>query len=102
MNVGNTEPVYAYPDILGQAVLTVSECPLPSSMLVDQSSQLLNFAKSYNADQSLQVDGITVYIAAASNGAQNVICVKDDLLLLISSTVKLSDSSWTTYIRSLR
>lgn len=95
-------PVYAYADTIGKVAVTVSEQPLPDSFKSDVSGQVAELAKSYNATDTLDADGTKVYVGTSAKGPQSVILTKNNLLVLIKSQQKISDSAWITYAKSLQ
>lgn len=95
-------PVYAYKDTVDDVEIKVSQQPIPDNFVQNVDSSVSNLAKSYNATNQLIVDGLKIYIGNNAKGPQTVIFTKDDILILITSTAKISDSSWSNYIKSLR
>ena len=98
---GNTA-VYAYADAIDAIPISVSEQPLPDSFKSDVSGQVAQLAQSYNATDTLNADGTKVYVGTSVKGPQSVILTKNELLILIKSQQKISDSAWITYAKSLQ
>jgi hypothetical protein len=92
------DPVYAYSDMLGGVSISVSEQPLPESFKNDVSGQIAELAKAYNATDTVNVNGITVYIGTSAKGPQSVIFTQNNLLILIKSQKTISDTTWSSYI----
>lgn len=93
--------VYAYADTITGVPVTVSEQPIPDSFKSDTSGQIAQLAQSYNATDTLDADGVKVYVGTSAKGPQSVILTKNNLLILIKSQQKISDSAWISYAKSL-
>lgn len=93
-------PVFAYSDKIGDVTINVSQQELPEN-LRDNGEELEKLSADFNADKKLTVGDITAYIGTSAKGPQSVIFIKDNLLVLIKSTAKISDDQWITYISSL-
>lgn len=96
------EPVFAYVDTIGPNRIIVSQQPLPKQFKDDTASQVENFAKGYLADVKITAGNITAYIGTSAKGPQSVIFTKNNLLILIKSSVKIETAKWGEYISSLR
>ncbi len=96
------EAVFAYVDKLSGIQINVSEQPLPESFKTDVAGKVADLAKQFNAKETIEVDGITVYIGTSAKGPQSVVLVKNDLLILIKSTSKIDNDQWAGYIASLK
>ena len=95
-------PVFAYTDTIDGVTISVSQQSLPESFKSDVDSKTAELAKRFSATTKLDADGTTVYVGTSSKGPQSTILSKDNLLILIKSEKKISDKSWTTYVKSLR
>lgn len=93
-------PVYAYSDKIDSVTINVSQQELPEN-LRDGGEGLEKLSADFSADKKLTVGDITAYIGTSAKGPQSVIFIKDNLLVLIKSTAKISDDQWITYISSL-
>jgi hypothetical protein len=58
-------------------------------------------AKDFKADKKLTVSGVEVYIGTSGKGPQSVLFTKNNLLILIVSSDKLTDDQWVQYISTL-
>ena len=96
------DPVYAYSDTITGVAVSVSEQPLPNSFKNDTAGQVAQLAKGYNATDSLDADGIKVYVGTSAKGPQSVILTKNNLLILIKSQQKIRDPSWVAHVKSLQ
>lgn len=98
----NVDPVYAFVDKIGEIPINLSQQPLPSELKDDTDNQLSLLASDFRAEEKLMVGNTTVYIGTSAKGPQSVIFTKDNLLILIKSSVKISNEKWTSYINSLQ
>lgn len=96
------DPVFAYIDHIKDTPISVSQQPLPSTFKQDPAGQTAELAKSFNAIDTLDIEGMTVYIGTSIKGPQSIIFTKKNLLVLIKSESTISHEAWTNYIRSLR
>lgn len=88
--------VFSYSDSIDDVTIRVSEQVLPTS------STVADIAKGYNATDKITAGKQTVYIGNNFKGYQSVIFSKSGLLILIGSTAKISNDSWSNYIESLQ
>lgn len=95
-------PVYAYSDTVEGIPVSVSQQPLPKEFTAEPDVEIEEFAKAYNANQFITVNDQKVYIGTSSKGPQSVIFVKDQTLVLIKSSAKLTDDRWIEYISQLQ
>lgn len=95
------DPVFAYVDYIRDNRLIISQQPLPPSFTSDTEAQVEELARGYNATDTIRVDDLTVYIGTSAKGPQSVIFEKNDLLILIKSSVALTQDDWIGYISSL-
>jgi hypothetical protein len=94
-------PVFAYRDYIGETPINVSQQPLPDEFKKDVKASIDELAHSYHADDSIKAGGTAVYIGTSAKGPQSVILSKNGLLILIKSSVVISDKRWAGYIDSL-
>ncbi len=97
VNPPGENPVFAYTDHIGDISVTVSQQPMPAPLNGDVS----DLAKSYNATDTIDANGIKAHIGTSAKGPQSVIFTKDDLLILIKSQDRVDHQSWIEYISSL-
>lgn len=97
-----SDPVFAYNDVVDGVAISVSQQPLPDSFKNNTASHVADLAKKFNATTTLKANGITAYLGNSSKGPQSVIFAKKDALIMIKSQNKISDKSWTTYLASLK
>lgn len=95
-----SEPVFAYKDTLDNTPIIVSQQPLPSSF-TDSKEDITELARQYNATERLPFAGGTAFVGTSAKGPQSVIATKNNLLILIKSTVKHTDDSWVQYLSTL-
>jgi hypothetical protein len=94
-------PVYAYVDFIDEVQINVSQQPLPEDFLTDTEDKVELLARGYKASEKITVGDTMVHIGTSTLGPQSVIFYKDNLLVLIKSTVKVSSDKWAAYINSL-
>lgn len=97
---GTTNPVYAFSDKVEGVPIIVSEQPLPDPLA--KPGALEEFAKSYSADHKVTVEGVTVFIGTSGKGPQSAVLAKNNLLILIKTDSKLTDTQWANYVGSLK
>lgn len=91
---------YVYTDTLEGVPIRISEQALPNNLKSDET--VAELAKNYNANRSIAVDEVTVYIGTSAKQTQSIIFVKRSLLILITSNNILNDHQWSEYISSLQ
>lgn len=96
------DPVYAYTDTISGARVTVSQQALPSDFNEDTDTQVEQLAIGYSANNHISINGMTIYLGTSAKGPQSVIFAKSKTLILIKSSMKLSNDTWTQYINSLK
>ncbi len=95
-------PVYAYTDAIGDKKIKVSQQQLPDALRTDQAAKLKELAQGFNANSPLEIGDNTAYIGASAKGAQSVVYIKGENLVLIASDDTISNAEWVTYIGNLR
>lgn len=95
-------PVYAYTDSIGDKKIKVSQQQLPDALRSDQASKLKELAQGFNANTPLEIGDNTAYIGASAKGAQSVVYIKGENLVLIASDDTIPNADWVTYIGNLR
>lgn len=93
------DPVFAFTDKVGDVSLRVSEQPLGDD--VDADKKIKEIAASFYATDKLVTRYATVYIGTSAKGPQSVIFAKNNILIMIQSSGKLSNDAWETYINTL-
>lgn len=96
------DPVFAYLDSIDGKQINVSQQPLPDDFKDDTAAQIEVFANGYHADKKLQAGDTTFFLGTSAKGPQSVIIAKNNLLILIKSTVVINDDKWIDYINSLK
>lgn len=94
--------VYAYTDTINGIKIKVSQQQLPDALRTDQANKLKELAEGFNAKTPLEVGDATAYIGASAKGAQSVVYIKGENLVLIASDDTIPNADWVTYIGSLR
>ncbi|MEZ6330644.1 MAG: hypothetical protein R3B12_01365 [Candidatus Saccharimonadales bacterium] len=95
-------PVYAFADSIGSVKIKVSQQQLPDALRTDQAAKLKELANSFNANDTIEIDDNTAYIGASVNGAQSVVYIKGENLVLIASESTIPNADWVTYIGNLK
>ena len=95
------EPVFAYADTVAGTSIIVSQQPLPKDFKDDTADQIELLAQGYNAEKHISVGKVKVYIGTSAKGPQSAIFTKNNLLILIKASAKLTDEQWTEYINGL-
>lgn len=95
------DPVFTYSDTIGTVQLSVTEQAIPKSFQSDVAAKVAELAKNYNATTTVDADGSKVYIGTSTKGPQSVVFVKHDVLILIKSQSKITNSAWARYAASL-
>ena len=98
----NVAPAYAYVDKIGNVPINVSQQQLPEEFKDDNSDQIETLASDFKATEKITVGNTTVYIGTSAKGPQSIIFNKDNLLILIKSSVQISSDKWAEYINSLQ
>ena len=94
--------VFAYVDSIGEVQINVSQQPLPDAFDGDVDNQIAYLAKGYHADVKIDADGTDVYVGTSAKGPQSVIFTKNNLLILIKSSAKISTDDWAAYVSSMK
>jgi hypothetical protein len=93
--------VYIYSDKINDVSIKVSEQPLPPSFRDDPAGKVAEIAQGFNATDSMQIDGMPVYIGTSAKGPQSVIFSNGTLLILIKSDSVIESGDWADYINAL-
>lgn len=101
LNPPGNDPVFSYNDTVGKVRVSVTEQALPKSFQPNVADKVAELAKNYNASTTVEADGLKVYIGTSAKGPQSVIFVKHNVLVLIKSQSKISDTAWAHYATSL-
>lgn len=94
-------PVFAYSDTIDGKTINVSQQPVPEEIRGDIDVQIENIALDFRATEKFSAAGTTAYIGISSNGPQFIIMAKNDILILMRSSVPIPIESWAAYINSL-
>lgn len=96
-------PVFAFVDTVGQDKITVSQQPLPSGFSNNPDKDVKELALNFNAKERVVADDATIYfIGTSAKGPQSVILAKQNNLILIKSSVKINNKTWSAYIATLK
>jgi hypothetical protein len=102
----NRNPVFAFMDTIDGKPINVSQQPLPPELKDikgnQDESQIVQLAQGYSANVKITASQTTVYIGTSAKGPQSVIFGKNNLLVLIKSSVTLTNDQWASYVNSLR
>lgn len=98
------DTVYSYNDELSGAILQLSQQQLPEDFLNNRVSRLQEVATSFQALSVIELDGNKIYhgYSEENSGVQSLIFLKNNLLVFIKSSEKLSDEMWVNYISGLK
>lgn len=96
------DPVFAYSDSINGKPINVSQQPLPAEFKSDTAEQVEALAQEFRADRKINADETVVYIGLSAKGPQSLIFTKNDLLIMIKSSVPIEDNDWISYIISLQ
>jgi hypothetical protein len=88
-------------DKIGVNTIHVSKQPLPVNFATNTDQHVSSLAKEFNATEKINVGATTVYIVTSESGTQRLFLTKNNLLILITSGGRVSNSEWTTYINAL-
>jgi len=98
----NVDPVFAFVDKIGNIPINLSQQPLPDSFKTDTNDQIASLASDFKATEKITINNTTVYIGTSAKGPQSVIFSKNNLLVLIKSSVEINNNEWANYINSLQ
>lgn len=98
----NSNPVYAFVDKIGDIPINVSQQPLPDNFKSDTNEQIASLAADFRAEEKITIGSTTVYLGTSAKGPQSAIFTKNNLLILIKSSVKINNDKWSSYINSLQ
>lgn len=94
--------VFAYTDVIRDNRIVISQQPLPEEFIEDTEGQVEALAQNDKATEKVTIGGQTIYIKTSAKGPQSIIFTKKNLLVLITSSVKLSNDDWIGYVNSLQ
>lgn len=98
----NSEPAYAYSDMIDGVSIIVTQQILPESFKENPSQKVAEMAAQFNATNKVELgDNQYFFVGASAKGPQSVIFLKGNILVLIKSDKSISDASWKKYIESL-
>jgi hypothetical protein len=98
----NSDPSYVYIDQLEGKQINVTQQLLPEKFKNDQDSELEKLARDFQATNVIQIDGNKIYHGYSEKAnVQSLIFIKNNLLVLIRLSGKISDESWVSYISTL-
>jgi hypothetical protein len=95
------QPSFIYLDKIGSVKIQVSEQPLPESFKDNPAHEVQALATSFNATGKISLGTNTIYIGSYGQDTQRVIFIKNNLLVLITSSGSVNNSQWATYVSSL-
>lgn len=98
----SADPVFAYIDKIGNTSVNLSQQPLPDSFKTDTNDQIASLASDFKATEKITIGSTVVYIGTSAKGPQSVIFSKNNLLVLIKSSVQINNNDWANYINSLQ
>lgn len=96
------DPAFAYIDTIGSTQINVSQQLLPDTLKPDTAKKVEDLAKSFGATEKVTVGDTVVYIGTSEKGPQSVILHKNNLLILIKSSVRIDSNEWAKYVNSLQ
>lgn len=102
----NRNPVFAFIDTIDGKQIWVNQQPLPPALKDDKGnqdeSQIVQLAQDSNKNDKITVGQTIVYIVTSAKGPQSVIFGKNNLLVLIKSSVALTNDQWAGYVSGLK
>lgn len=93
--------VFAYADKIAGTTINVSQQPIPDNFKSDVDGSVQTLAKSYNATEKIIAGTTSIYVGTSGDGPQSAIFTKNNLLILVKSTDKISEADWAKYAESL-
>ena len=97
----SSNPVFAYADKIDGVAIIVSQQPIPDSFQPDIDKHVAELAKSYVATDKITTGAVTIYVGTSASGPQSAILIKNNVLVLVKSSQKISDDSWAAYANTL-
>jgi len=97
----NHDVFYVYLDTINGVDVNVSQQLLPGKFKGNVTQSMLEMARAYNANVTLDADGVTVYVGTSAKGPQSVLFTKNGVLVLMKSWATIPDSDWVAYVKSL-
>lgn len=98
----NSNASFAFSDLIGNNRIVVTQQPLPEDFKQDTEKQIDNLIGSTQSTEKITVNNLVVHIATSAKGPQSAIFAKSGLLVMIRSSVTLSNDEWIGYINSLQ
>jgi heme/copper-type cytochrome/quinol oxidase subunit 2 len=102
----NRNPVFAFIDTIDGKQIFVNQQPLPpvfiDKMGNQDESQIAQLTQGNTKNDKITVGQTTVYIGTSAKGPQSVIFGKNNLLVLIKSSVAITNDQWARYVNSLK
>lgn len=102
VNSSARNPVFVYIDTIGTANINISQQPLPDDFKSDPASNIEKLAVGFKATEKVTAGDSVVYIGTSEEGVQQLVFYKNNLLILMTSKVKIPTNQWIEYINSLR
>lgn len=102
INPPNTPDAYAYPDIINDNEVQVTQQELPDRFKTNQIDEFKSFAEGFAANQDISGDDFMAYVGKSVDGPQSVVAIKNDRLILIKSKKEIEIELWRQYIASLK
>ncbi len=97
------ELIHTYRDTIDSVEIEVTEQALPSSFKDTQASELEKMAKNFQATNVIQIDEMKVFHGLnEKTQVQSLFTIKNQVLISIRSSAKLSDDTWAGYILGLQ
>jgi hypothetical protein len=96
------QPLFFFSDKISQSNITVSQQPLPDAFKSNIDKQMEILAKNSGANDKITVGNTTAFIARPTQGLENVIFTKNNLLVYIKTSAQITNEQWAQYISSLQ
>ncbi len=97
-----SSPAFVYIDKIGESSINISEQPLPDDLKSDTESRINTLAQDFGAREKVTIGSTIIHIGTSTKGPQSIIFSKNGLLIMIKSTVTISNDKWAAYISNLQ
>lgn len=95
-------PAFAYIDTINDTQLIVTQQPLPDDFTTNPNEKVKQLARTANAKHEIKTGDTTAYLGSNEKGVQQLFLTKNNLLILIKTTERITDSDWIHYLQNLQ
>lgn len=97
------ELIFTYRDEVQTIGIEVTQQKVPETFKVNQADKLKEMASSFQALNVIQIDDMLIYHGLSEKtNVQSLFFIKNESLVSIKASSKISDDDWTGYILSLQ